>query len=370
MKAAVFIDTFDETNGVSVIYKNMIEWNSITKFHELHFFVISSITKTEMLPCCTIHYIRPKYYHHFLFYPAQLMGIPDKKYINNVFNNQEFDFVLLTTPGIYCYYAKRIALKNQIPQVGFYHTRLSEMAKVYGERAAGKIVGEICKTFVVMLHKLLYGKCQIIFTQSKEMINDIRQFSNAEIKIIMTGVNQRIIRNENKKQFVNRTLIFVGRVALEKNLDILLPIIDRLNSRNIEFFIVGDGPYADEIKKRNISISGFVSQEEVFKHMSRATALIFPSITDTFGNVVVEAISCGLPVIVAKNTATAKFLIDNYDSVEFDPKNSDDLFISIVSIFDNYKRWEEIRNSYKRKKVPTWDEIFKKLFECVKDSII
>ena len=99
-------------------------------------------------------------------------------------------------------------------------------------------------------------------------------------------------------------MIYVGRVAREKDLDVLIEVYDRLAVRRPEcsLAVVGDGPYLQTRKQRlpysNVIFTGFLFGEELSQAYASSDVFVFPSTTDTFGNVVLEAMASGVPVIV------------------------------------------------------------------------
>jgi glycosyltransferase involved in cell wall biosynthesis len=94
---------------------------------------------------------------------------------------------------------------------------------------------------------------------------------------------------------VNRdiTLLSVGRVSKEKGLDDLIPL-----QWEFDIVVVGDGPYREELqsKMRNAQFVGYKSGSELADHYQQADVFVFPSKTDTFGLVMIEAMSVGTPV--------------------------------------------------------------------------
>jgi len=94
------------------------------------------------------------------------------------------------------------------------------------------------------------------------------------------------------------TVLYVGRVSVEKNLDLLVRLLR--HRTDVDLVIVGDGPYRDELRKRlpHARLPGFLSGKELSRAYASADVFLFPPKTDTFGNVVLEAMSSGVPAIV------------------------------------------------------------------------
>jgi glycosyltransferase involved in cell wall biosynthesis len=98
-------------------------------------------------------------------------------------------------------------------------------------------------------------------------------------------------------------MLFVGRVSKEKNLDLLVAATRRLaeSKTPVRPIIVGDGPYLAEMKRllSDAIFTGYLGGESLAIAYASADFFVFPSTTDTFGNVILEAQASGIPVIVS-----------------------------------------------------------------------
>jgi glycosyltransferase involved in cell wall biosynthesis len=108
---------------------------------------------------------------------------------------------------------------------------------------------------------------------------------------------------------------YVGRVAKEKDIDVLIDVYDALAKRRPDcvLAVVGDGPLLAEMKNRlrqpNVVFTGFLFGEALSQAYASSDVFVFPSTTDTFGSVVLEAMASGLPVIVS-DRGGAQELVD------------------------------------------------------------
>ena len=98
-------------------------------------------------------------------------------------------------------------------------------------------------------------------------------------------------------------MLFVGRISKEKNLDVLVSATRKLAESKTPArpILVGDGPYMAEMKRLlpDAIFTGYLIGEDLATAYASADLFVFPSTTDTFGNVILEAQACGLPVIVS-----------------------------------------------------------------------
>jgi glycosyltransferase involved in cell wall biosynthesis len=111
----------------------------------------------------------------------------------------------------------------------------------------------------------------------------------------------------------------VGRVSREKGLALLAPLRDRLHAAGIEhrFVIAGQGPMTEALRRRlpDAVFTGVLARAAVAEAFASADAFVFPSRTDTAGNVVLEAQASGLPVIVASDGGPRENIIEEITGI-------------------------------------------------------
>jgi glycosyltransferase involved in cell wall biosynthesis len=134
-------------------------------------------------------------------------------------------------------------------------------------------------------------------------------------------------------------LIYVGRVSREKNLDALADVFPSLAARlpGVKLVIVGDGPYreglADRFRGRDdVFFTDVVQGEDLAGLFASADILVFPSLTDTFGNSVVEALASGIPCVTSNEGGPREIIIDGGCGLIFDPGVAGDLERKILSL--------------------------------------
>jgi glycosyltransferase involved in cell wall biosynthesis len=170
-----------------------------------------------------------------------------------------------------------------------YHTKLPEyMKEIYG------IPLPITYAYVRWFHKHS-GK---VLTTTKTMVNDLIDHGFKSNIIPWTrGVDRDTLKptQEHINCYIGLkpVVLYVGRVSKEKNLDVLCELQDKYN-----IWIVGDGPYTKELKSKypNVTFFGYQSGTELANSYIKADVFCFPSKTDTFGIVIIEALSVGTPV--------------------------------------------------------------------------
>ena len=160
----------------------------------------------------------------------------------------------------------------------------------------------------------LYGQVDTVFVNSEQYRKCWidRGIDATKIKILPRGLDTHLFtpgRSEPNfwKQFGSNgngvRLLFVGRVSKEKDLDILVQAFRNLRREKVpvQLSIVGHGPFSKELAEMlpEACYTGYLTGTELAKAYASSDLFVFPSTTDTFGNVIIEAQAAGLPVIVS-----------------------------------------------------------------------
>lgn len=145
-------------------------------------------------------------------------------------------------------------------------------------------------------------------------------------------------------------LIYVGRVSKEKNLDALADVFPSLAGRipGVTLAIVGEGPYRVGLAARfagrnDVHFTGVVQGEDLAGIFASADLLVFPSLTDTFGNSVVEALASGVPCITSNEGGPQEIIIAGECGLVFDPKLPGDLEEKIFTLASDPERLQAFK---------------------------
>ena len=164
-------------------------------------------------------------------------------------------------------------------------------------------------------------------------------------------------------------LVFVAALTKNKGLDILLQLIDSFKDDDrLEFHIVGSGPMVNEIKKRkNINYHGVITDHELSELYRKSDIFVYPSHSDTYSLVTLEALSSGLYVLCSD------YLKGNFDEfenkyLEYLPLNIDYWHFKIFKIINNKDLIKHDKNaeySYIKDNY-SWEKISTKFYDCMK----
>ena len=209
------------------------------------------------------------------------------------------------------------ARDRDLPVLASVHTRFETYFRYYNMSFAEPLA-------VAWLRKL-YRKCDALVAPSESMAQVLReQRMNFDIDIWSRGVDRDIFyparRDVEWRQALGITdstpvIGFLGRLVMEKGLDVFSDTIDQLNRRNVNHavVVVGEGPARSWFESRlpNAKFVGFQGGTDLARAVASMDMLFNPSVTETFGNVTLEAMACGRPVVAAKATGSQSLVEDN-----------------------------------------------------------
>ncbi len=301
MKVAIFTDNdFDKVNGVTTALTAVLRHAPSD--------VLPRIYTAADLDCDQPQYLSLRSPGIGIpFYREMKMYVPRwRQYLRRVMDDG-IHVLHLTTPGPLGLTASWVAAKTRLPMVGSFHTDLA----AYTELLSGSPrLGYWMREYM----RWLYGRCQRVLAPSaatRALL--IAAKSRADrIDIWTRGVDTTLFSPAKRSERLREqwrvsdrrpALLYVGRLSREKGLDLLPDVTRRLGALGLEHRLVftGDGPMRRELAERcpDAIFTGALGREAVAEVFASADLFVFPSETDTAGNVVLEAQASGLPVVVS-----------------------------------------------------------------------
>ena len=195
------------------------------------------------------------------------------------------DCLHISTEGPLGLAARAYASRNSLAFTSAYHTRFPEYV-----HARIKLPLKITYAFLRWFH----SRSELVMVPTEEVKKDLLKYKIGNPQIWARGVDLEIFKpKKGRRKNKNPILLNVGRVSVEKNLEEFLKI-----DLPYDKWVVGDGPALKELKKKypKVIFHGAKSKEELQYYYNKADVFVFPSKTDTFGLVLLEAMACGLPV--------------------------------------------------------------------------
>ncbi|MBU1190104.1 MAG: glycosyltransferase family 1 protein [Gammaproteobacteria bacterium] len=321
-----------EINGVAMTLSRWVD-GLIALGHSLEIWRPEPIEQSppRMNGCITEHRVRgfavPQY-------PDLRFGQPAGRKLAARWRMRRPDVLYVATEGPLGWSALRAAQQVRIPVVSGFHTRFDCYSPHYHLAPFLPLVRSYLRRFHRKTHLTLAPTAQL----RKTLEDD--GFGN--IAVIPRGVDTRLFDPQRRNPRLRRqwgladdalAVLYVGRLAREKNLDEVLDAFraiqeDHLTARLI---LVGDGPLRDTLAHDNPDIicTGMQRDTALAEHYASADLFLFPSRTETFGNVTLEAMASGLPV-VAYDDAAAKLHIRHRSSGMLAPETGISYFTDMA----------------------------------------
>lgn len=357
-------DTVFDVNGVSRFIQ---DFSKEAKKFEKNFYVLTSTEKKHYENIENIINIKPYFRMKMPFYKSLDLVIPNFFKIKKEIKRLNPDLLHISTPGTVGLCALISAKLLKIPVVGIYHT---DFPAYMEKNTKSKFV----KKGTILFLKIFYSSYKALFSRSDEYFETIKEqlgFKQEDLYLLKAGINietfDKKFKDENiwNKYNIDKNrfkFLYIGRVSIEKNVHKLINLWSENRFENCELILVGDveidGLNMEELKKKNISFLGRKQELELSKIYASSDCFIFPSTTDTLGQVVMEAMSSGLPVIVTNKGGPKTFVnescgyivdINNYAEVSNiikEVSKKDENYFSKKESAYNFMRDKSISHSF------------------------
>jgi glycosyltransferase involved in cell wall biosynthesis len=304
MKLGVFTDTFDEINGVGRFIQDMCRQAQAAG----RTMIVHTSTNNPTVVSPARKNFKPMLSRPLPYYPDQPLSIPPLAEVLEWADRQQFDAIHVHTPGPMGLCGWLVARMLRVPLLGTYHTDFPGYVQ--------NLTGDYRSTTAATAYmKWFYGQTQSTFSRSKEYRGKLREMGFADEKLTMTlpGVDNEKFSPQARDPKIWETrgiketykLFYAGRVSLEKNLPFLADAFKRLcaHRNDVALVIAGDGPYAAAMQQSLQGLPayflGYQNDTTLPGLYASSDLFVFPSKTDTLGQVVLEAQASGTPVLVS-----------------------------------------------------------------------
>lgn len=274
------------------------------------------------------------------------------------------DIIHIATPDLLGFKALKWANNRDIPVVSSYHTHFPSYLKYYKLSILEPLMWRYLSWF--------YHHCEQLYVPTPSMADFLKMKKvQCDLKIWSRGIDTAKFnpkkRDENwRKDFGIKpddlVITFVSRLVWEKNLKIYAEVLKKLTNKYsyVKALVVGDGPAGEELKELlpNAIYTGFLKGDDLSKAYASSDLFFFPSDTETFGNVTLEAMASGLPCIVA-DAVGSKSLVEQNVNGFLAPVSQTDLFYTYIDqlITDEDLRKKMAASSLEKAKNYSWEII-------------
>lgn len=309
-------------------------------------------------------------------YPECRLSIPSYGPLCRAADKFRPDLVHLVTPLGIGRMGLKYARERGIPIVSSFHTYFDAYLKYYRL--------EYLEDAIWSYFKWFHSFSDINFCPSADTMKVLGEKGVKDLRIWSRGIDAEKFSPDLKNAGIRRRFdadgkllfLYVGRVAAEKDLDVLLECMNNINALHpgkAVFVITGDGPYSAHMKKSspaNTHFTGYLRGRELAEMYASCDVFVFPSSTETFGNVVLEAMASGLPVVAADAGGVKDSVLHEYDGFLCKAGNA----MSFTKAMESFIRLPGLAaamgaRARQQTLCRTWDSIFDALLKDCGEAI-
>ncbi len=366
MKIALFTDTYDEVNGVANTFRYLVDWCE-KKGKELDVYAhAEGEDSAEGRGSVNIYRYRPAAPVDIYFDMIFDIKLARLRIIRQA-RQRGYDLIHTATPGSMGLNALLVGRASDIGMIGSYHTSLPEYVKDRVDNIVKKFrlptdhSGERSEDLMWKYMRWYYNQIKLVLAPSEHTKALLQTKLETEVGIFSRGIDTERFGPRYRQEHEGVVVLYVGRVSTEKNLDVLAEIFQ--DKTDAQLMVVGDGPYRQEMRQRcpEAVFTGFLKGEDLSRAYASADIFVFPSTTDTFGNVVREAMSSGLPVVVTDKMGPKEQVSRGENG--FIATDADDFREKLNRLIrDEPLRKKMGQNARDYALSQSWDAVFEKLF--------
>lgn len=234
-------------------------------------------------------------------YPEIRLAVSPYRKVARVIEREAPDFLHVVTEGPIGLAARRYAVTRRMPFTTSFHTHFAKYL-----RHLACVPESVSWRYLRWFH----GAAVRTMVATESAARELRENQIDRVSLWSRGIDQGVFRTHLRGSYKwpRPIAMYVGRVSKEKNIDAFLQVELPVGSK----VVVGDGPYRAQLEKRfpDTIFTGYKSGDDLAEAFSNADVFVFPSKTETFGNVVLEALACGTPVAAYPSTGPLDILTD------------------------------------------------------------
>ena len=248
------------------------------------------------------------------------------------------DLIHIATPDYLGIQALRWAKAHEVPVVASYHTHFTAYLKYYG-------LG-LLESALWAFGRWFYNQCQQVYVPSESVGDVLREHGiTVPIHLWTRGIERErfspAYRSEDWRAAYGfrpnvPVVTFVSRLVWEKGLDVFAQVIEGLTKQGVAHhsLIVGDGPAREELEKRlpHAVFTGHLEGEALATAYASSDVFLFPSETETFGNVTLEAMASGIPTVCADAPGSRSLVNDGVTGFLCPPRDAASFYDAVASL--------------------------------------
>jgi glycosyltransferase involved in cell wall biosynthesis len=373
MRLALFTDTFaPQVNGVSMTLQRLVK--HLEKRQVEHRVFVPVCSPNDVY---SDQFFRATSLPLWFLNPEYRLAMPNLIAIRNQLQQFQPDLIHIATPFSMGLSGLHYGKKYNVPHVASFHTYFDRYLEYYHMKFASGLLWRYFRWF--------HQTCLATFVPSVETMTQLQNRGIQNVDLWKRGVDCELYNPAKRNTEAIRSrynikapqiFLYVGRLAPEKDLDILQQIMANLPlayKDQVHWLVVGDGPHLHDMQNQspaNVTYTGYQSGETLAEIYASSDLFVFPSSTETFGNVVLEAFASGVPVVGARAGGVQEIIEDSVTGHLCIPRDSEDFIKKIIQLMDQPSTMQAYAAQARQYAMDqSWDSIFDKLLASYEQVI-
>ena len=283
-------------------------------------------------------------------YAGLKLGLPAPGQLKKHFAAYKPDIVHIATEGPLGLSALRAALKLSIPATSTFHTNFQDYCADYGAAFAGRAMMKYLRWF--------HNKCALTTVPDPDLITRLSHDGIERLEHLGRGADTELFSPAKRSQALRTkwgadpeapVALYVGRAAAEKNIPLVLEAWQKARAKHpkLKMVMVGDGPVRKKLEKKwpDVHFAGMRYDEDLATHYASADLFIFGSESETFGNVVIEAMTSGLVTLTYDYAAGRQFISSGQNGHLVPLGHDEALCEQFIKILDDPESWPALQQA-------------------------
>jgi len=308
-------------------------------------------------------------------YSALRIGLPAKGRLVKMWSEQRPDIVHIATEGPLGWSALAAARKLEIPVSTDFHTNFHCYAKHYR-------IGLFTKPMAAYLRNF-HNKASCTIVPTDSLQRQLERDGYQNVIVVSRGVDSELFHPAKRSQRLRDSwgadeetpvVILVSRLAPEKNLNVVIQAFEQMRKIHplARLVMVGDGPARAELQANNphVIFAGMQTGEELAQHYASGDIFLYPSLTETYGNVTVESMASGLATVAYDYAAARQHIRHDLNGLLVPYEDTEAFIAQSKAIISDMARVHRLRHAARHTmESQTWERIMGDLESVLIDTI-
>jgi glycosyltransferase involved in cell wall biosynthesis len=374
LRVAVVTETYPpEINGVAMTMGRLVE-GLLAQSHRIQLLRPKQSRDDQPLDA---HALQTKLLRGFPIpgYPGLRIGTPATGHLIRHWQGDRPDIVHIVTEGPLGWSALRATARLGIPTCADFHTNFHSYSAHYGFGVLKQAVANYLKRF--------HNRALCTMVPTEEMRADLAASGYRRLRVVARGVETKLFNSAHRNLALRQSwgmgkehpaVIHVGRLAAEKNLSLVFTAFEAMRARHprARLVLVGDGPKREHYQRQYPEhvFAGMRRDEDLATHYASGDIFLMPSLTETYGNVTVEAMASGLAVVAFDYAAARQHIQDGVNGLLVPPGNNRAFIEQACALIDDPALTTELGRAARRTAEGlAWDGVINALVTTYREVI-